>query len=81
MGVGRGLYRDGELVVEGTGDVPIQLGEALTRHEYFERICAGGYPEPLGLQPRLRSRWSTSAGSGVKQGESIVTPLAPGALP
>ncbi len=31
MGAGRGLYRDGELVVDGTGDVPIQLGEALTR--------------------------------------------------
>ena len=31
MRAGRGLYRDGELVVDGTGDVPIQLGEALVR--------------------------------------------------
>src|SRR5690606_36203908 len=31
MGTGRGLYRDGVLVVNGTGDVPIQLREAISR--------------------------------------------------
>ncbi|WP_419999308.1 ATP-binding protein [Streptomyces boninensis] len=29
-----------------------------TRKDYFERICAGGYPEPLAIQsPRVRSSW------------------------
>lgn len=33
---------------------------AVSRREYLERICAGGYPEPLGLPARLRTRWFAS---------------------
>lgn len=30
----------------------------LTRRDYFERICAGGYPEPLAIaSPRVRASW------------------------
>jgi predicted AAA+ superfamily ATPase len=28
-----------------------------TREQYAEAICAGSYPEPRGLTPRLRARW------------------------
>jgi len=29
----------------------------LTRIDYLERLCRGGYPEAVGLAPRMRSRW------------------------
>ncbi len=29
----------------------------LTRQEYLERLCCGGYPEAVGLSPRMRGRW------------------------
>lgn len=45
------------LVAGGAADIS---PPPVTRQEYFERICAGGYPEPLGLPARLRARWFTS---------------------
>lgn len=32
----------------------------LVRDDYLRRICAGGYPEPLGLAGRMRSTWYRS---------------------
>ena len=29
----------------------------LTRSDYLDRLCRGGYPEAIGLTPRLRRRW------------------------
>ncbi|MPZ89931.1 MAG: DUF4143 domain-containing protein [Nitriliruptorales bacterium] len=29
----------------------------LTRYDYLERLCRGGYPEAVRLSPRMRSRW------------------------
>ena len=33
---------------------------ATARDDYLERLCAGGYPEALRLEPRARARWFQS---------------------
>lgn len=39
------------------GDLKTEFSGELTRAEYFERICAGGYPEALARTDRRRQRW------------------------
>ncbi len=35
-------------------------GEPTSRSDYFARVCAGGYPEAVGLPENIRSRWCDS---------------------
>jgi predicted AAA+ superfamily ATPase len=41
---------------------PLDVGwtSALTRHDYLERACAGGYPEAVARQGRRRAAWFDS---------------------
>jgi predicted AAA+ superfamily ATPase len=38
-------------------DPALQIASDLSRSEYFERVCAGGYPEPLQRGGRRRQAW------------------------
>lgn len=38
-------------------DPGLQVTSEETRPDYFERVCAGGFPEPLGRRDRRRQAW------------------------
>ncbi len=42
------------------GRVPVGVASQLTRPNYLEMVCAGGYPEAVGLNPRARRMWFES---------------------
>ena len=42
------------------GRVPVGEASQLTRPDYLEMICAGGYPEAVGLNPPARRMWFES---------------------
>lgn len=39
------------------GDLRENFTSDLTRTDYLDRVCAGGYPEALSREPRRRQRW------------------------
>lgn len=46
-----------DAVFDEPGLLRENAGSKLTRPDYFERLCRGGYPEVAGLSPRMRGRW------------------------
>ena len=42
------------------GRVPVGEASQLTRPDYLEMVCAGGYPEAVGLNPPARRMWFES---------------------
>lgn len=55
-------------------DTSLMVGSNLKKADYFERLCAGGFPEPLARSGRRRQAWFSSYATTVV--ERMVADLA-----